>query len=33
MLYKQDEKMQFSAGDSFFVPCSGEKSGRRETAS
>ena len=25
ILYKQDEKMQFSAGDSFFVPCSGEK--------
>ena len=24
-LYKQDEKMQFSVGDSFFVPCSGEK--------
>ena len=25
ILYKQDEKMQFSVGDSFFVPCSGEK--------
>ena len=24
-LYKQDEKMQSSVGDSFFVPCSGEK--------